>query len=562
MADKTVAPLIDGRGPNPTAEPNHSFAIENSSPSAENARYDSREREPASANSSQIENFLNAAARSLAQYSTLIVALWVGVVVISMTGYSRQKPLWADEVLFRWTATLPSISQIWHALTLGINTDPPLDHLLAHGLTQILGSGALVIRLTSIAGISVMLACLFLTLRKFIGPLYALLGVLLPFCTLLVDYGYEARPYGLMYGCFGLAIFSWVKTGEHSSHKTAWNITLALSLAAALGCHFYSVFALPAFYFAEAVRTQHRRRVSWPTVAALVVASATVLLYLPIIIGARQYSSSYFEKPSLTSVPSMLERSLDQLVIPLFAFLAFVALFATLGVHFSREEKFDDSPQFRELTALGLGFLLIPVIAWCAGLLVLKAFTARYVLHGLFGIFLLLPLFAGRMFRLDRSLGLALLMACGLPALLFAEQGTKRLLKPANPNADLAQLAAALPAFDGDIVVSDPHLLLELLNYAPALKSKCLYLWDSQKELTYTDQDGFSHLAKPAVEMGFLRAESWSDYSARNKTFLFLTTPDSEHDGLGWLRAYLESEHRYGPVQAKPAKWLVIQATP
>jgi hypothetical protein len=564
MADEIGPRLIDEQGLNITPEPKNSLPLDRNASvsSGEATLHSPADRESVSAGPSPVENLLAATAGLISQYSFMIVAIWIGVVAISMAGFSRQKPLWADEVLFRWIVTLPSIGQIWHSLTLGINTDPPLDHFLTHGLTTFFGSSALVVRLTSIAGISVMLACLFLTLRKYIGSLYALLGVLLPFCTMLVDYGYEARPYGLMYGCFGLAIFCWVKTGEDEASGSVWNFTLFLSLAAALGCHFYSVFALPAFCLGEAVRTQRRGRIHWPTVAALLGASATVLLYLPIIVGARKFSGAYFEKPSLTSIPSMLIRSLDQLVIPLFAFLAFVALFATLGVHFPREEKLDESPRFRELTALGLGFLLIPLLAWGAGLLVLKAFTARYVLHGLFGVFLLLPLFAGRIFRLDRTLGLALLVACGLPALFFAEQGGKRLLKPSNPNADLAQLAAALPALKGDIAVSDPHLLLELLNYSPALKSKCIYLWDNKNELAFTSQDGFSHLAGSAANLGFFRAQAWSDYPDRDRAFLFLTTPDSESDGLGWLRADLEAEHRYGQVVAAPAKYRIVQANP
>ena len=564
MNGENTRPVQDEKGTSTILErPERSLAGLSATASTSDASsFADADRQGLSGELSRIENTLTVAARLLSKHSNAIVALWLCVVAASMVGFSRQKPLWADEVIFRWIATLPSVRDIWHALALGLNTDPPLDHLLTHALTAIFGAGTLVVRLTSIGGICVMLLCLFLTLRKFVGPLYALLGLALPFCTIIVDYGYEARPYALMYGCFALAIYCWVKAGEDGSHRIAWNVALGLSLAGALACHFYAVFALPAFYLAEAVRSQRQRRVSWPTLGAILGASATVLLYWPIIVGARQYSSAYFEKPSLTSIPSMLEQSLGQFVIPLFAFLAFVAIFATLGVRFTREDKTEERIGFRELTALGLGFLLVPVLAWAAGIVVLKAFTARYVFHGLLGVFLLLPLFAGRVFRQDRALGLALLMACGLPALVFAVQGTKRVFKAPNHGQDLARIEQALPKLSGDIVVSDPHLLLEMIGYSPALKAKCIYLWDRKNESTYTGQDGFSHFAGAGEQMGLFRSEPWSQYSNKDKAFLFLTTPNSQSDGLGWLRAHLEAYHRYGDVVAKAGKYLIVEAKP
>ena len=226
------------------------------------------------------------------------------------------------------------------------------------------------------------------------------------------------------------------------------------------------------------------------------------------------------------------------------------------------KDKTQETLRFRELTALGLGFLLIPLLAWAAGILVLKAFTARYVLHGLLGVFLLLPLLAGRVFRQDRSLALALLMACGLPALVFATQGTKRVFKAPNDNPDLARIEEMISKLSGDVVVSDPHLLLEMIDSSPAIKAKCVYLWDRKNESTYTGQDGFSHLAGPGAQMGLFRSEPWSNYANKDNAFLFLTAPDSQSDGLGWLRAHLEAGHRYGDVVVKAGKYLIVEAKP
>jgi hypothetical protein len=163
-------------------------------------------------------------------------------------------------------------------------------------------------------------------------------------------------------------------------------------------------------------------------------------------------------------------------------------------------------------------------------------------------------------FRLDRSLGLALLMACGLPAMLFAGQGLNRLRKPTHPNADLERLAAILPKMQGDIIVSDPHLFFELLNVSPALKAKCISLWDRKNEVAYTSQDGFSHLAEPGTRMGFFRSEAWNQFPERDHAFLFLTVSDSQPDGVGWLRAYMEAEQRYGDVVDRAGPYVVVRA--
>ncbi len=488
-----------------------------------------------------------------------------------MVGYSKQKPLWADEVVYRWIAILPTTREIWLALTLGLNPDPPLAHLLVHWLTVLFGSSPLVVRLASIGGITMMLVGLFFTLRRYVGPFYALLGLLLPFCTTLVDYGYEARPYGLMYGCFGIAIYCWVRAGDDGSSPIAWNVGLGLALAAALSCHFYAVFALPAFYMSEYVRTL-RRRVSWPTVSALVGASATMALYWPIIVGARKYSNAYFGTPRLLSLPSMADSSLRDIGIVLVSALFLLAVLITLGIRFTRKVDSEEMPSMREIAALGLGFLFVPLLAFAAGVLFLKAFTDRYALHGLFGVFLLFPLFASRVCKSNRSLGLVLLVSCGIPGLMYVTRGIHQALKAPDPLVaasnggarpiDLFDLERTIPQLNGDIVVSDPHLFLQMVNYSPTLKARCIYLWDAEKEREFAGHDDFANFVADSRQMGWFRAEQWGHYRGHEQTFLFLTTPDGQSDGAGWLRAYLEAVDRYGDVMVKVGQYLVVTAKP
>ena len=515
-----------------------------------------------SANLPMIQKAWDWFARLLSRRWHIVVGAWLCAAAVSFEGYSKQKALWTDEILVRWVDTLPSLRDIWLQLKLGVCADPPLFHLMTHSLTSVFGSGAPVLRLPSMVGVCAMLFFIFLTLCQQVGPLYALLGLTLPFCTLMPSYAYEARPYGLMYGCIGVAVYCWAKIGDDTFNRPSWNLALGLALTAALGCHFYSVFALPAFYLGEVVRTARRHRVSWPTFWALAGATATVGAYWPIIVGIHKYSSSYFAKPSLKSVPQMLEDSMTRLPIALFVFLLFAAVIAILRFRFAHHIKSDLDNQFCDLTALALGFLLLPLFAWFAGVVALKAFSAKYVLHGLFGVLLMIPLFAARFLGRDRSLGLALLLGCGLPASFFVLRGAVDNFRSTHYNDNFILLEKALPNLNGDIVVSDPLLLTELVNYSPALKARCIYLWSRDNELKYTGQDTVSLAFERIGQMGWFREQRWSDYERQNRTYLFLTVPDGQSDEIGWLRAYMEQVGRYGKVAMHVGPYVIVEAKP
>ena len=511
-------------------------------------------------------------ALSFSRRRPIVVSAWLCAVVFSMAGYSRQKPLWADEILFRWVATSRTIRDIWRALPLGLNGDPPLTQLVAHGLTSLLGAGPLVLRLPSIAGVTIMLLCLFLTLRIYVGALYAAPCLALPFCTGLAAYGYEARPYGLLYGCLGAAIYCWAKIGDDRQNRAIWNAAFGVALAAALGCHFYSVFALPAFCLGEAVRTRRRRTVSWPTLGALFAASATLVFYFPIMAGMRQYSNAYFGRPHLGSVVDFANVNLNGFGLPLFAFLGLAGALAVFGFPSAPGAGNGPASHFCEITALALGFLLLPLLGWAAGVVVLKAFVDRYVLHGLFGVYLLLPLLAGRIFRFDRVLGLVLALACACQGLVFMARGAEGAFKAPDPlrpatyggarPVDLTLSDDALTALPGDVVVTDFHVFLQMVDHSPRLKTKCIFLWDPEKERRYTGSDVMSRMSRNGASVGMFRSEPWNGYGNRDKEFLLLAKPSSETEVRGWLRAYLQSSGRYGEVVKQVGQYVVVAIKP
>jgi hypothetical protein len=507
------------------------------------------------------ERFLRAVASFVGQKSLYLAAAWLLLVASAMVGYSRQALPWVDEILGRWICTLPTARDIWSALGTGIHADPLPLALLMHWLTVAFGPGALALRLPSIVGICAMLLFLFLTLRRHVPPLYALLALILPFCTTLPTYGFRGRPYGLLWGCLTGAIYCWDKAGDRSS--VGWNVAFGLALAAAQGCHFYAVFALPAFCLAEGVRSLERRRLSWATVAALTAASATELLYLPFMSNLHRFLSPVprLDVPHLGSVPRMLVNNLNGLAIPLFACLLLAAACATLGLRLTPEPRGEGNTRTRGLAALGLGFLLIPWIGWGVELFALKVFEDRFVLHGLLGVFLLVPMLAAWWSRSDRLLGLALVTACALPAFITLERGIAGDFKAPAQYADFALLEHALPQMEGDVVVPDMFLFAEMVDYSPALKAKCIYLTDAEKELEYTGSEKLSLIFPKWAVITGLRTTKWRDYPYRDVGFLFLTLPDREPDSsVEWLRPYLRASGRYGGTLMSLGRYVIVHA--
>lgn len=496
-----------------------------------------------------------------------LVGAWLSVTLLAMIGYARQKPFWGDEVIYRWIVTEPSIKWIFRDLLLSLNNDPPVTHLITHGVTLIFGSGQIGLRLPEMLGVCMALLCLFLTLEIYVDSLFALAGMLFPFTSLLIFYGWEARPYGLMYGFLSLAVLAWCKLGAGTQHKRAWAAALAAALALMLGCHFYAVFALPAFYTAEMVRGRRLRKIAWATWLAIASASASELLYLPLILADRKYADGYFQKPELHSIPDMLTGAFPSAAALLFVFLVLAVPFAV-----SRRAATDPAATGErragddEFAALALTLSLIPIIGWLAGIFVLKAFVTRYVLHGLMGLFLLLPLVASRFSRGNPKVALLLILTFAGWGLHVVGRGWLNLVEardpmrsahPSDPRPfDLASIQSVLGRGQEDVVVANMEIYLPLADYAPALKGRLIDAYDIKMAYEVTRSTTVDHWMEDASRIGWVRGVPWAEY--RQRSFLLLTTAQREDDG-SWLARELAETHRLGPVIATAGKYVIVQ---
>src|SRR5262249_18522328 len=144
--------------------------------------------------------------------------------------------------------------------------------------------------------------CLFRFVSRRSTIVYGIAAMLFPLSTGAYYYAFEARPYGLVLGLAGLAMICWQSLAEGEGRALPL-AGLALSLAAAVSCHYYAVLVLIPFVCGEAARTLSRRRLDLPVWAAMAASLVPLLIFFPLIARARSYSKVFWSQPSWGDIP-------------------------------------------------------------------------------------------------------------------------------------------------------------------------------------------------------------------------------------------------------------------
>ena len=388
------------------------------------------------------------------------------------------RPLWFDE-LFTFYISRLSWDRIWKILSSGGEPNPPLCYALSHLSMRLFGQNEIALRLPAIFGFWLMATCIFLYVRRRSSPFPAFAAMCFPLVSrTYIQYGTEARPYGLVLGFCALSAVCWQLAIDGVSGRTR-NIAVigfSLTLMAAIMSHYYAVLLTIPFGIAELVRWQLTRRLHIKLSLALVCSLLPLAPLYPAVSRGTAFitslvktSQNFWAKPRWDNLPLFYYEYVGGAIVPL-TLLAAVLLVYLLMI--SPGTRNLDAADKRQRTlpeaAMIVSLTALPIFATMLGQIATGSFLSRYALSAVVGCALL--------FGLITSFASARVPAVGLIAGLiffgwFAKGGLhKPQSVPPQPLPDVSQVSASVP-----LVIADPLLFLQLFHYAPPRFARRIY---------------------------------------------------------------------------------------
>lgn len=275
---------------------------------------------------------------------------------------SSVKLLWIDELITLHLARLNSIHDLWHALALGADPNPPITYILVHWSRKILGDHEIAYRLPDAFGYWIGLISLFVFLKQRLRGSWAVFGCLVSMDMAAFDYSFESRSYAIVYGLSMLAFLCWtVAVDRARSPFVRWAglAGMTLALAAGISTNYFAVLAFLPIAVAEVVRTfvrirervvsgfsgvgtskdyyQHRflGAIDLPVWLALIIGATPLLLYKSLIAHSiAEFAPYAWNRVSIDQVFESYTEMVEVILYPILALLAIGALIFYLKPRF------------------------------------------------------------------------------------------------------------------------------------------------------------------------------------------------------------------------------------
>lgn len=473
----------------------------------------------------------------------LLLVLFAGVYFVGFCLIASKGVISNDELFTLYIGRLPQFHDVWVALATGAEQTPPFFYAVARADIRLFGTSGLALRLPELLAFFLMGAVLFHIVSRRTSPVYGFLALLFPFMTTAYNYAFEARAYALVlcFSAIGLLCWIWAAEGRH---RVLALVGLAVSLAAAISSHYYAVLSLFPIGLGEAVRTFRRKRIDLGVWLALLLSLPPLLLFLPLIEGARKFAPHFWAKPHWSSMAYFYGHFLlSPSAVPLLAIVLVVVVVGFLRQRLDQtvEPQAKTGIPAHEVAAV-LGFLLIPVVGILLAKTAVGAFSDRYALSAVIGLSIIIAWGLHRMLRCHRAL------AVGLGLLLFAFVAVKEVQTYRRAVAYRALQVSTYSFLDtyarGDapIVISGPMDFTELTYAAPRdIASRLTYLADPRLALQYTGSDDAE---KGLVEMrswAGLRVQAFSRFLVSRKMCYVYAV--NYPDQYAWVIRGLEAAH-------------------
>ena len=399
----------------------------------------------------------------------------LGFSVLYFTGTiasASVKLAWYDELLTLYVARLPTISDIWEALGSGFELNPPLYHLLARLTCQILGNSEISIRLPAIVGFWVLCLCLFQFIANRLSVNAAGVALLLPLATGAFPYSFEARPYGLLLGCCGLALVCWQRVLERKGRKL-FLIGLALALAAGVSSHYYALLLFVPLMCAELVRSRRLNKVDWPIWCSMAAGLAPLVAFMPLIkVGIKHSASTWTLPLKPAALLPVYEMLVGPLAVPVLTGIMTLLTIQGLNGRQKAVRKSLDTLPIEE-TVVALSLTVLPIMGLSLGAFITGVFTARYVLAAVIGLTVFIVVAANRAEESSPAIGIAfIIILMGWFLLTDIRVYRDLSIERSRQSEALRQLASESPS-DVPILVGDALMFYQLHYYSsPNVRSR------------------------------------------------------------------------------------------
>jgi hypothetical protein len=465
----------------------------------------------------------------------IIAALATTIAAVSIYKDLHQ-PFSCDELFTYYGCKASGLSELYGLLsTGGFDASPPLYDVAVWQIQRVINNDHLALRLPATLGFMVMCLCLYGMARRRCSAPYAALALLTLPMTAAFGQATNARPYGLMLGFVGLALFCWQMTNGSRWRPLAL-FGLAASLSAGVATHYYAILILAPLAMAEATRTieSGRKRIDVAVWVAFAFALAPLPVLWPLLAGARKLAAGASWLPvRLSDLKQTYLADFAPLLLPLLAIGSHVLLRLSPAPARTGNEPAPAITSYRKSeVALILGLLALPILAFALGLTVTKAYVPRYVIAHVAGVALLIAFVSNSLFRGRAVYGIMLALVMLLSFLstsardALSERDNWSWLKDvARYSSRAARDGHRLTILNGDDFIVCHHyldpsalknlILVDLVNDRHARIYEGLNRWLARKGLSAFDQRGAD----------WLRLHSDPYYIYRDLDFVFSIQP-------------------------------------
>jgi hypothetical protein len=421
----------------------------------------------------------------------LCLYVLLALIAVVLLGRAASKPFWFDEIITLRIAQCHFGSQMWHAITAGIDFTPPAIHVATRLSELAFGRGPISSRLPSIVSGLLVLLCGFHVSGRRGGVTAGFWALFLLCFSQASKYFIEARGYGLVMAGAMVAWVAWQDLVDKTGQRWIRLLGVWAGLTLALASHMWAI-VIPACFLASAmVNWLREKRVDLAAVAAIIGPYTLVLIYGPIITATRgiRFAGSVYTGTSLLEAYASVLK-----YVPVFLVACGVLFAAASSIRMGKggdRDSLHPNQMPLEDAVLALCLVCAPAGIYLVARLAHTAFMTRYALVAVLGCTFLLAQLLAFLAARSRIASYTLLIALGLGLSAYSIHSAVKGWTVQNPLGPELRLISHEPHNAELVVYSSGVDFLQADYYAPPdMANRLAYVADRNLAKQFVGSDG------------------------------------------------------------------------